>query len=151
MRRAANAVAVDALLFEAVADLYVASHASAWSGIHERQFRNSMRDHVLPLLGSIPVNAIDTGAVMRVLDPIWHTKAETASRVRQRVENVLDYASTRGWREGANPARWKGHLANLLPSKDRVAPVQIGARTPISCSCSASCAVPTRPTLQQRC
>jgi integrase len=61
---------------------------------------------------------------MRVLEPIWKTKTETASRVRQRIESILDYGKARGWRAGENPARWKGHLANLLAAKERVAPVE---------------------------
>jgi integrase len=72
----------------------------------------------------LPVAAIDTGLVMRVLEPIWRTKNETASRVRMRVERILSWATTHGYRNGDNPARWQGHLDNLLPPQTKVAPVQ---------------------------
>ena len=111
--------------FAAVAEHYVVAHAPAWrSEIHARQWRNSLRDYVLPAIGAEPVAAIDTDAVMRILGPLWPAKTETASRLRQRIEAVLDYAAARGWRRGDNPARWRGHLANLLPARARVAPVQ---------------------------
>jgi len=123
-RREAKAPPVASLTFGEVAELYLAAHAPGWrSVVHERQWRNSLRDHVLPTLGGMSVAAIDTGAVMRVLEPIWASKPETASRARQRMESILDYAAARGWRNGDNPARWKGHLANLLPAPGRVKPL----------------------------
>jgi integrase len=70
--------------------------------------------YVYPIFGDLPVSAIDTGLVMRVLEPHWATKRETMSRVRGRIESVLAWATVRGYREGENPARWRGHLANLL-------------------------------------
>jgi len=123
-RRLAKAAPVG-MTFDAVADLYITAKAPGWrSAIHGRQWRNSLRDHVAPLIGSMPVDQIDTAAVRRVLDPIWTVKPETASRVRARMESILDYAISSGWRGEPNPARWKGHLANLLASKDAIAPVQ---------------------------
>jgi integrase len=86
---------------------------------------STLKTYALPVLGPLPVDTVSTDDVMRTLQPIWHTKTETAARVRQRIEAVLDYAGSRGWRGAtANPARWKGHLAHLLPPKHRVAPVQ---------------------------
>ena len=67
------------------------------------------------------MTAIAVGDVMRVLEPIWRTKTETASRLRGRIESVLDYATAHGWRTGDNPARWRGHLAKLLPAPDKIA------------------------------
>lgn len=64
------------------------------------------------------------GQVMKVLEPIWNTKTETASRVRGRMENVLDWATVRGYRTGDNPARWRGHLDHLFPERGRVARVE---------------------------
>jgi integrase len=75
-------------------------------------------------IGDRPVNTISTGDVMKVLEPIWSATPESASRLRGRIEAVLDYAAARGWRDGDNPARWRGHLAKLLPSKRKLAKVQ---------------------------
>jgi integrase len=70
----------------------------------------------------LPVGAVDVGAVMKILEPLWRTRTETASRVRGRIEAVLDYAKARGWREGENPARWRGHLDHLLPKRSKAQP-----------------------------
>lgn len=77
-----------------------------------------------PVFGSQPVQIIDTGLVMRVLEPIWHIKPETASRVRNRIELILSWATTRGYREGDNPARRRGHLDTLLPKRSAVKQVK---------------------------
>ncbi len=82
------------------------------------------------MLGKLGVGAIGTGDVIRVLEPMWREKPETASRVRGRIEAVLDYATARGWRMGENPARWRGHLANLLPARSKVARVAHHAALP---------------------
>ena len=76
------------------------------------------------------MSAIDTGMVMRVLEPIWAAKPTTASRVRGRIENVLDWAKVRGYRRDENPARWKGHLDHLLPSKSKVQAIEHHAAMP---------------------
>jgi hypothetical protein len=72
----------------------------------------------------MPVAQVGVGEVMRVLEPLWRQKTETASRLRGRIEAVLDYAAARGWRSGENPARWRGHLDNLLPARSKVAKVE---------------------------
>jgi integrase len=123
-RRDAKDAGGTALTFDETAALYIQAMESGWSEIHARQWKSSLRDHVTPTIGSLSVAAIDTGDVMRVLEPIWKTRTETASRVMRRIESVLDYAKTRQWRGGENPARWRGHLQNLLPSKESVAPVE---------------------------
>jgi integrase len=89
-----------------------------------RQWETSLASYVLPRLGGLPVAEIDTGLVMRVIDPIWSEKPETASRVRGRIELILDWATTRGYRQGDNPARWRGHLENLLPKKTKIRAVE---------------------------
>jgi integrase len=123
-RKEAKQPAKGALTFAEVADLYISAQEPGWSSaVHARQWRSSLRDHVTPIIGSSLVSVIETGDVMRVLEPIWVKKTETASRARQRVEAILDYAKSRGWRAGENPARWKGHLSNLLAAKEKVAPV----------------------------
>jgi integrase len=76
------------------------------------------------------VQAIDVGLVMKALEPIWNEKPETASRVRGRIESVLDWATARGYRQGENPARWRGHLENLLPKKSKVWRVEHHAALP---------------------
>jgi integrase len=76
------------------------------------------------VFGNLPVDTVDTGLVMKVIEPLWTTKTETASRLRGRIEAVLDWAAARGYRSGENPARWRGHLDKLLPRRDRVQRVQ---------------------------
>lgn len=82
------------------------------------------------MFGALPVQAVDTGLVMQALEPIWATKPETASRVRGRIEAVLDWATVRGHRQGENPARWRGHLDKLLPARNKVRAVKHHAATP---------------------
>lgn len=124
-RREAKTAPQGALTFAEVADLYITAHEPGWSSaIHARQWRSSLRDYATPILGPLPVSNVETSHVIEVLEPIWVIKTETASRVRQRVEAILDYAKSRGWKSGENPARWKGHLSNLLAAKERIAPVK---------------------------
>jgi integrase len=82
-------------------------------------------------LGELPVAAIDAGLVVQVLDPIWAEKPETATRVRGRIEAVLDAATVRGFRQGPNPAQWKGNLAHILPARGKVRKVEHHAALPI--------------------
>jgi integrase len=90
----------------------------------------SLKNYASPVLGSLPVRAIDTALVMQCLEPIWRVKPETASRVRGRIEAVLDWATVREFRIGANPARWRGHLDKLLPGPRKVRPVKHLAALP---------------------
>ena len=92
---------------------------------------SSLRRYAFPILGDLPLAAIDTPAVLRVLQPIWTTKTETASRVRQRIEAVLDWATVSGHRpKGDNPARWRGHLDHVLPAPGAIAKVKHHAALP---------------------
>jgi integrase len=84
----------------------------------------SLKTYAYPLLGRLPVALIDTDLVLQVLEPIWKQKPETASRVRARIETILDWAKVKGFREGENPARWRGHLNQLLLSKRKVRTVR---------------------------
>src|SRR5207245_8727541 len=84
---------------------------------HAAQWPATLGAYVYPVFGELPVAAIDTGLVVKVIEPIWTEKPETASRVRGRIESVLDWAKARGYREGDNPAQWRGHLDHLLPAK----------------------------------
>ena len=85
-----------------------------------------------PIFGRLPVSAIDTGLVMRALEPMWAFKPTTASRLRGRIENVLDWAKVRGYRRDENPARWKGHIDHLLPSKGKVQAIEHHTALPYS-------------------
>jgi integrase len=116
----ASKAAAAALTFAAVTDLFLAAHQAAWSQRHRAQWHTSLEHYALPVLGSMPVAAVDTADVMRILEPLWREKTETMSRLRARIEAVLDYAKARGWRDGENPARWRGHIANLLPARGKV-------------------------------
>ena len=110
--------------FAEVMALYIEAHRAGWRNPkHAAQWRATLEQHAGRLL-PMPVTAIDTSAVLAVLRPIWGEKTETASRLRGRIEAVLDYAAARGWRVGENPARWRGHLDKLLPAKAKVAAVE---------------------------
>lgn len=116
--------------FGACAAAYVEAHAAGWRGPKNReQWESSLRTYAHSL-DKIPVAEIDVALIMRVLDPIWAKKSETASRVRARIEAVLDWAATRGYRQGDNPARWRGHLENLLPKVTKVRAVEHHAAMP---------------------
>lgn len=95
-----------------------------------QQWHNTLRDYVYPIIGHKPVRQIDLTAVLKCLQPVWETKTETASRVRGRVEAVLDWATVKGYRTGDNPARWKGNLDQLLGKPGKVAAVRHHAALP---------------------
>lgn len=108
--------------FRDVAATYIASMTPSWrSAKHAAQWSATLESYAHPVIGDLPINGIDTGLVVQVLEPIWLTKTETASRVRQRIEAILAYAKVRGWRTGDNPASWKGHLDQVFPAKAKVA------------------------------
>jgi integrase len=111
--------------FDDCAREYIADHEAGWSNAkHRQQWVHSLAAHVSPVFGKLPVSAIDDGLVLRVLKAIWHTRPETASRVRGRIESVLDWARVHGYRNGENPARWKGHLDHLLPARAKLARIK---------------------------
>src|SRR5262245_7651094 len=114
-----------ATTFDECAAAYIAAHEAGWRNArHREQWTRSLAAYVSPIIGNLPVGAIDTALVLKVLEPIWRQKAETATRVRGRIELVLDYAKAREQRSGENPARWRGHLDKLLPKKSKVQPVE---------------------------
>jgi integrase len=113
--------AAGAVTFAHAAARYIESHRAGWrNAVHAAQWPATLEAYAYPVIGGLPVQAITTALVMRVLQPIWATKPETASRLRGRIEAVLDWAKAQGYREGENPARWRGHLANLLPARAKV-------------------------------
>jgi integrase len=117
--------------FREVAEEFIGRNEAGWRNAkHRQQWRKTLVTYVYPTLGELPVSAIDTGLVVQVLDPIWAEKPETASRVRGRIEAVLDSATVRGFRQGPNPAQWRGNLAHLLPPRARVRKVAHHAALP---------------------
>lgn len=91
---------------------------------HCGQWQSTLETYAYPVIGTIPVDQVDTAMVLKILEPIWRTKTETASRVRGRVETILDYATAHSLRSGDNPARWRGHLKRLLPEPREISPVK---------------------------
>jgi integrase len=120
-----------ALKFKDAAATYIAAHRAGWRNEkHAAQWTATLETYAYPAIGEVSVQAIDTGLVLKVLEPIWTTKPETAGRVRGRVESILDWAKARGYRAGENPARWKGHLDQLLPARSKVRKVKHHAALP---------------------
>jgi integrase len=116
------AEAAKLMTFANAADQYYAAHEASWSNAkHRQQFRNTMAQYVLPKIGRLSVAAVDTGEVLKCIEPLWKDKTATANRVRGRIESVLDWATVRGYRKGDNPARWRGHLSEVLPAVAKVA------------------------------
>lgn len=112
------------MTFRQCAEAYIKTHRHGWkSEKHASQWENTLRDYAFPTMGEVPVNAIDTDLVLKCLSDIWTVKTETATRVRGRIESILDWATASKYREGENPARWRGHLKNLLAAPSKVAPV----------------------------
>ena len=107
--------------FQKVAKSYISENQSSWrSEVTKKQWPNSLRDYVYPVIGSKPVHLITIHDVLSVLRPIWSRKTTTATRVRSRIENILDYATTLGMREGNNPAVWRGNLNTVLPAPTKI-------------------------------
>jgi integrase len=112
--------AAKALTFDACAAAYINAHKTTWKNAkHRVQWSNTLKTYASPVFGGLPVQAVDTGLVMKALEPIWSEKPETASRLRGRIEAVLDWAKVSGYRQGENPARWRGHLDHLLPAPSK--------------------------------
>jgi integrase len=127
----ALAEAARAKTFSEVTDLYLAAHEVAWRNMkHRAQWRSTLQTYAFPEMGERAVAAVETAHVMAALEPLWHVKPETASRLRGRIESVLDYATARGWRTGDNPARWRGHISNMLPPRAKVRRVKHHAALP---------------------
>ena len=111
-----------AMSFDEAARQYIRAHEPSWSNVkHARQWRATIETYASPIIGAVLVADIATPHVMRVLEPIWTSKTETASRLRGRIESILDWSRVRGYRSGENPARWRGHLDKLLPAQSKVA------------------------------
>jgi integrase len=113
------------LTFREAAQRYFDQHEAKWRNAkHRWQYLTTLKMFAFPVLGDMPVGEIDTPAVLRAIEPHWRSKTETMSRTRGRIEAVLDWATVRGYRSGDNPARWKGHLSEVLPKPSQVAKVE---------------------------
>jgi integrase len=135
--------AAKAMTFKQCAQTYIASHRAGWRNAkHAAQWDATLATYVAPIIGALPVQTIDTALVTKVLEQevgvapdqakvsLWTTRPETASRVRGRIEAILDWAKVRGYRDGENPARWRGHLDKLLPARGKVRKVEHHAALP---------------------
>ena len=120
-----------AITFDQCAEAFITAHSAAWKNQkHVAQWKATLRTYVSPIFGLLPVQVVDVALIMKVLEPIWTTKPETAARIRGRIESVLNWAKARGYRAGENPALWKGHLSNLLPAHSKIAKVKHHAALP---------------------
>lgn len=114
-----------AMTFDQCASAYIQAHRGSWkSEKHAKQWESTIATYASPIIGELPVAAVDTGLIVKVLSPIWQTKTETATRLRGRMESILDWATTSQYRSGENPARWKGHLKNLLANPNKLVQVE---------------------------
>lgn len=119
-----KAEAAKQMTFATAAERYIASKSDGWrSEVHKAQWASTLKMHAAAL-SDMDVSTIETAHVMSVLEPIWRTKTETASRVRGRIEKVLDWAAFHKLRAGENPARWRGHLDQVLSARSKVAKVK---------------------------
>ncbi|MBU7579829.1 MAG: integrase arm-type DNA-binding domain-containing protein [Porphyrobacter sp.] len=118
---AAQAAMVAGVTFKAMAETHIAANKESWRNAkHRQQWENTLKTYAYPVFGNLPVAEVDTPHVLKVLEPIWREVPETASRLRGRIETVLDSAKARGYRQGENPARWRGHLAQILPARTKL-------------------------------
>ena len=121
------------ITFREASESYIRSHSAGWKNAkHAAQWASTLNTYAYPILGEVYASEIDTSLVVQVLDPIWSVKTETASRVRGRIEKILSWATVSGYRKGENPARWRGHLDNLMPPPSRMRRVKHHAAMPYS-------------------
>lgn len=120
-KAAEQSAKVAGISFKAMAETHIAANRDSWRNAkHKQQWENTLQTYAYPVIGDLPVAEVDTPHVLKVLDPIWREVPETASRLRGRIETVLDSAKARGYRHGENPARWRGHLAQILPARTKL-------------------------------
>jgi integrase len=130
-RTKATCNAPKSLIFRECTAQYIDAYRAGWRNAkHAAQWSSTMKAYAEPVIGVLPVQNIDTALVMKILEPLWSKKPETASRLRGRIEAVLDWAAARGYRKGENPAHWRGHLDKLLPARAKVRKVKHHAALP---------------------
>jgi integrase len=127
-RKKALAAALEkskAITFDKATELYIQTMRPEWRNPkHIAQWENTLRTYASPVIGKIPVQQIDADLVLQVLEPIWQSKTETATRIRQRIEAVFDYCKARKYFKGENPAKWKGNLKDMLSNPNKIKDVQ---------------------------
>lgn len=135
-RSVLRAQSAKAMTFKAAAAAYIAAHGAGWRNAkHAQQWSSTLETYAYPVIGDLSVEHVEASHVLKILEPIWTTKIETASRLRGRIETVLDWAAARGYRKGDNPARWRGHLEMLLAKPGqlrRVKPIKHHRAIPVS-------------------
>jgi integrase len=132
-RREAALERAKSLKFKDAAEAYMAAHRIAWKNDkHAAQWPATLKTYAHPVIGDLPLQLIDTTLVMKVIEPLWSEKPETASRLRGRIESILNWATVRGYRQGENPARWRGHLDQLLPARSKVRKIKHHSALPYS-------------------
>lgn len=123
-REARAALAIEraaAKTFKECAEAYIEANKAGWKNDkHVKQWSATLETYAYPAIGALPVASVTIAHILNILEPIWVTKTETASRLRGRVESVLDWAKVRGYRDGENPARWRGHIDKILPPRNKV-------------------------------
>lgn len=120
-KAAEQAAKAASVTFRDAADAYLAAKEGSWRNAkHRQQWHNTLATYVFPVIGDMAVGQVETRHVLKVIESIWQTKQETANRVRGRIEAILDAARVRGYRTGDNPARWRGHLAQILPARGQL-------------------------------
>ena len=121
----------NAMTFKQCAEAFIKDHAAAWTNPkHRFEWESSLFRHVYPTLATLPIAVIDTPLILRVLKPIWTTIPQTASRIRGRIERVIDWATAHHYRSGDNPARWDGRLEHALPAIAKIRKVEHFAALP---------------------
>lgn len=145
-RAAERLEAAKAVTFRQCAEQYIAGRESGWRNAkHRKQWAATLETYAYPALGDVPIAAVDVALVTKVLDPIWNEKPETASRVRGRIESVLNWAKARGYRTGENPAQWKGHLENVFLARAKVQAVEHHSALPYKETGAFMAALKTQP------
>ncbi len=130
---ARRATAAKDITFKAATAAYIAAHEAGWRNAkHAQQWTNTLAAYAEPVIGDLLVRDIELTHILAILEPIWTAKTETATRLRGRIEQVLDWATARGHRQGLNPARWRGHLDKLLAKPSKVARVEHRTALPVS-------------------
>jgi integrase len=129
---AASAANAKAVTFSQCLDRYIASHTAGWRPGRARLWGLSVSAYTDGLIGALPVQSVTMDHALKIIEPLWSTKPATATKLRQRIEVVLDYATVHGLRRGDNPARWKGHLDKLLPAKGTVRRIEHHPAMPLA-------------------
>jgi hypothetical protein len=125
--------AARSITFDKCAEAYIAAQDPSWRNEkHKQQWRNTIKSYVTPVFANTPVQDIDLDLVMKVIEPMWTKKTETARRIRGRIEVILDWARVRGYRSGENPARWRGQMDQLLPARSKLNSVKHHPALPYS-------------------